>query len=382
MPDTLFKLDPEVIIGRDTINRAGALAGGRGGKALIVVEQGLNENHHIERITKIFEDAGIQTILLDGIPIQATADMAENAASLARGARCSVIVGFGGLRTQYIAKLIAILAASPLGVFDLLEGSREEKAFLPYIAVPTAAGGDPFLFTDYFPAIDPRDRLVKLIKCPRSLCTAVIIDPGLCESLSDKYASTAAFNGLCVSLEAYCSNKSSFLSDAFLEQAISRYSRILFSYTDNQPFDFLSASVNAGFLLSLGVSVSAPGIGTALSYTLNGRFPVAKSWCSTVLLPHIMEKLVASRPERMARAAFLMGETAADLSKAEAANKSVELVRRYMGQLAVPARLNDFNLSLDRLVPAAEAARSLDFVASSPWTVSAEDAYDLLKQAF
>lgn len=382
MPDTLFKLDPEVIIGRDTINRAGALAGGRGGKALIVVEQGLNENHHIERITKIFEDAGIQTILLDGIPIQATADMAENAASLARGARCSVIVGFGGLRTQYIAKLIAILAASPLGVFDLLEGSREEKAFLPYIAVPTAAGGDPFLFTDYFPAIDPRDRLVKLIKCPRSLCTAVIIDPGLCESLSDKYASTAAFNGLCVSLEAYCSNKSSFLSDAFLEQAISRYSRILFSYTDNQPFDFLSASVNAGFLLSLGVSVSAPGIGTALSYTLNGRFPVAESWCSTVLLPHIMEKLVASRPERMARAAFLMGETAADLSKAEAANKSVELVRRYMGQLAVPARLNDFNLSLDRLVPAAEAARSLDFVASSPWTVSAEDAYDLLKQAF
>jgi len=382
MADTLFKLDPEIIIGRDTVNRAGALSGSRGSKIMIATEQGLHENNHIGRLTKIFEDAGLQIILFDEIPAQATAEVAENAASLARGARCDLIVGFGSLRTQYIAKLVAILASSSFGVFELLDGHKEEKSFLPYIAIPTAAGADPFLFTDYFTAIDPRDRLIKLIKCPRSLCTAAILDPGVCESLSGKYASTAAFDGLCVSLEAYCSNKSSFLSDAFLEQAISRYARILHSYTDNQPFDFLNASANAGFLASLGVLVSAPGIATALSYSLNGKFQVAKSWCSTVLLPYIMEKLVASRPEKMARAAYLMGESVEDISKADAANMAVDFVRRCMGQLAVPARLKDFNLSLDRLVPAAEAARGLEFVATSPWTVSAEDAYDLLKQAF
>jgi alcohol dehydrogenase len=53
-----------------------------------------------------------------------------------------------------------------------------------------------------------------------------------------------------------------------------------------------------------------------------------------------------------------------------------------MGQLEVPARLKDFNLSLDRLVQVAESARGLEFVAFSPWTVASEDAYDLLKQAF
>ena len=382
MTDTLFKLDPEIIIGRDTVNRAGSLSGSRGNKILIATEQGLYENSTIERLIKIFEDVGLQTILFDEISAQATADVAENAASLARGACCDLVVGFGGIKTQYIAKLISILAASRFGVFELLDGYKEEKAFLPYIAIPTAGGGDPFLFTDYFTAVDPRDRLAKLIKCPRSLCSAVILDPGLCESLSGKYASTAAFDGLCVSLEAYCSAKAGFLSDAFLEQAISRYARILRSYTDKQPFDFLNASINAGFLTSLGVLVSAPGIGTALSYTLNGKFPVAKSWCSTVLLPYIMEKLVAARPEKMARAAYLMGESNESVPKAEAANMAVEFVRRCMGQLSVPARLKDFNLSLDRLVPAAEAARGLEFVAASPWTISSEDAYDLLKQAF
>ena len=382
MADTLFKLDPEIIIGRDTVNRAGALSSSRGSKVLIATEQGLYENNHIERLVKIFDDAGLQTIIFDEIPAQATADVAENAASLAKGARCDLVVGFGGLKTQYMAKLISILAVSSYGVFELLDGNKEEKAFLPFIAIPTAGEGDPFLFTDYFTAIDPRDKMAKLIKCPRSLCTAVVIDPGLCESLSGKYASTAAFDGLCNSIEAYCSSKSSFLSDAFLEQSLSRYARILHSYTDNQSFDFLNASANAGFLTSLGISVSAPGIGTALAYALNGKFPVAKSWCSTVLLPYVMEKLVATRPEKMARAAFLMGELVEGISKAEAANMAVDLVRRIMGQLAVPARLKDFNLSLDRLVPTAEAARGMEFVASSPWTVSSEDAYDLLKQAF
>ncbi|MCL2319496.1 MAG: iron-containing alcohol dehydrogenase [Treponema sp.] len=383
MADTVLRLDPEIIIGRDTVNRAGALCGNRGSKILIATEQGLYENNQIERLTKIFEDAGLETILFDEIAAQATADVAENAAALARGARCDLVVGFGGLKTQYMGRLISILASSRLGLFDLLDGQKEESAFLPFAAIPTA-GADPFLFADHFIAVDPRDRFVKLVKCPRALCAVVILDPGLSESLSGKFASIAAFDGLCATLEAYCSAKSNFLSDAVLEQAITLYARMIQSYGDGDTlsFDFLSSSINAGFLMSLGASVSAPGIGAALAYALNGKFPVAKSWCSTVLLPYIMEKLVAARPEKMAKAAALMGEPVEGASRAEAANMAVDTVRSRMGQLAVPARLKDFDLSLDRLVPAAEAARNLEFVAFSPWTVGSDDAYDLLKQAF
>ena len=381
MADTVFKLDPEIIIGRDTVNRAGALAGSRSSKILIATEQGLYENNQIERLVKIFDEAGLASIVFDEIPAQSTADMAENVASLVRGARCDMVLGFGGLKTQYIARLAAILAASRLGIFELLDGEREEKAFFPYMAIPTAEG-DPFLFSDSLVAVDPRDRSVKLIKCPRGLCTGVIIDSALSERQSGKFAATTAFDGLCASLEAYCSAKSGFLSDALLEQAISLYSAMMHSYADNPAFDFSGAAANAGMLMSLGAAASAPGIGIALSYALNARFPVAKSWCATVLLPYVMEKLVSARPEKMAKVAALMGEPVEGVSTAEAANMAVDTVRRRMGQLSVPARLKDFNLSLDRLVPAAEAARGLEFVSSSPWTVAVEDAYDLLKQAF
>jgi len=227
--DIILKLDPEIIIGLDTINRAGTFCSNLGNKVLFATEQGLYDNNLIERMLNVLEEAGLEAILFDEIPAQATAEAAENAASLARGARCDMVIGFGGLKTQYIARLTSILAASSYRLFDLLDGKREETLFLPYVAVPVA-GADPFLFTDHLIAVDPRDRFVKIVKCPRLLCQIVVLDPGLSEFIGGKFAPASVFDGLCTSMEAYCSMKSSFFSDALLEQAISLYAKMMHSY--------------------------------------------------------------------------------------------------------------------------------------------------------
>ncbi|MDR2144358.1 MAG: iron-containing alcohol dehydrogenase, partial [Treponema sp.] len=282
MTDISIKLDPEIIIGIDTVNRAGTICGEFGGRVLVLTEQVLYENRNIERLTTILEDAGIEAIVFDEIPAQATADVSEAAAVLAQGARCSAVIGFGGLKTQAIARMTAIIARNRLSIFELLDGVKGGEDFLPYIAIPTT-GRDPFLFSGFFIAVDPRDRSVKLVKSPRGLCKSIIVDGGLSESLSGKFASTTAFDGFCVAIEAYCSTRASFFSDALLEQAIVLYSQMIDNYVDNKSFDLIGGSTNAGFLIALGCAVSSPGIGTALAYALNGRFPVAKSWCSTIL---------------------------------------------------------------------------------------------------
>jgi alcohol dehydrogenase len=365
----------------DTINRTGTICNAYGGKVLIVTEQGLYENRKIERLTAILNDFEVEAIVFDEIPAQAAADVAESAAELARGARCSAIVGFGGLTTQAIARIAAVISNSRLPVFELLDGFKPEGTFLPYIAIPTTSR-DPYLFSNYLLAVDPRDRFVKQVKTPEGLCKAAIVDGSLAESFSGKFAYTMAFDGFCVALEAYCSNKSQFLSDALLEQALFQYSQIMNSSMDNQSFDVPGTITNAGVLTALGSAVSAPGNGTALAYAINGRFSVAKAWCSTVLLPYIMEKLVAARPEKIAKVAALMGEVVEGASVADSAEMAVEAIRRHMGVFKVPARLKEFDLSLDRLVSTAEAAHNLEFVAFSPWTIASEDAFDLLKQAF
>ncbi len=381
MIDFSFKLDPEIIIGVDTINRIGAFAAQYGERAFIVTEQVLYEQHRIDRLISILENSGVESIVFDEIPAQATADIAEYAAALARGARCSLVIGFGGLKTQCIARMTATLVKSGISAFDLLDGQTQNDQILPYIAIPTT-GRDPFLFSDYYAAVDPRDRSAKLVKSPKGLCIAAIIDGALSESLSGKFAFTTAFDGFCVSVEAYCSTKAQFLSDALLEQAIILYTNTMNSFIQNTSVDTVSTMTNAGFLMALGTSFSAPGIGTALAYSLNARFPVAKSWCSTILLPYVLEDFVKSRPEKMARVAALMGESVEGVSTADAAAMTVNSIRRLMGILQVPARLKEFDLSLDRMVPIAQAARNLEFVSFSPRTISAEDAYDMLKQAY
>jgi alcohol dehydrogenase len=379
--DISLQLDPEVIIGIDTVNRAGTICGEFGSRALIVTEQVLYENRSIERLSSILEEAGIEAIIFDEVPPQTTADVAEAAALLARGARCAVIIGFGGLKTQSIARTAAMIVKNRINIFDLIDGVNPPAEFIPYVAIPTT-GRDPFLFSRYFIVVDPRDRSAKLIKSPQGLCAAAIIDGGLSESLSGKFASTTAFDGFCVAVEAYCSTKASFLSDALLEQAVLLYTQMMDSCIDNKIVDATGGATNAGLLIALGCAVSSPGIGTALAFALNGRFPVAKSWCSTILLPYILEKLVSARPEKLAKIAGLMGEPTMGAPVSESAVMAVDAIRRRMGILQVPARFKDYDLSLDRLVPIAEAARNLEFVAFSPWTVSSEDAYDLLKQAF
>ncbi|MDR3342713.1 MAG: iron-containing alcohol dehydrogenase [Treponema sp.] len=379
MTDISFNLDPEIIIGMDTVNRAGTICKAYGSRVLIAVEQWLYENHTIDRLTTILQDSGVEAIVFDAIPPHAMADVAKKVADLARGARCSGIIGFGGLTTQYIARLGAIIAGSSSEVFDLLDGKNPDDAFIPYIAIPTAAA-DPFLLATSFIATDPRDRSVKLIKSPKGLCAAVIIDGTLSESVSDKAVS--AFDGFCMALEAYGSRKAGVLSDVLLEQALARYARITAAEADNQGLDVLEDFINAGFFLALGSATSTPGIGTALAYALDGRFPLAKPRYSTVLLPSILERLVAVRPEKIAAVAALMGEAAAGASVADSAALAVDAIRHRMEALKVPTTLKEFNLSLDRLVPVVEAARNLEFVAFSPWTVTAEGVLDMLKEAF
>lgn len=381
MTDISFKIDPKILLGNDTVNRVGSICAPHGGRVLVVSEPVLYENKIIQRVVQVLEDSGCDAIVFDEVPAQATADVAEEAAKLARGARCASVVGLGGLKTQAVARLTAMLAGSEAYLFDILDGSEPASSFIPYIAVPTT-GRDPFLLADYFVAVDPRDRSVKTVKSPEGLCTAAIIDGALSESLSGKFASTTAFDGFCVAVEAYCSTRSNFLSDALLEQALSIYSRMMDSYSDNRVYDLIGGATNAGFLMALGTSLSAPGIGTALAFALNGRFTVAKSWCSSVLLPYVMERLVTARPEKMAKVASLIGEPVEGSSTADAAAMAVEGIRKKMGLLKVPARLKEFDLSLDRLVPVAEVARNLDFVAFSPRPISTEDAYDILKQAY
>ncbi|MCL2443813.1 MAG: iron-containing alcohol dehydrogenase, partial [Treponema sp.] len=183
-------------------------------------------------------------------------------------------------------------------------------------------------------------------------------------------------------IETYCSAKANFISDTLLEKAISFYAKLIRSAAGNSAAP-MSANAElfaqASILSSLGSSVSSPGFGSALSTAINARTPAARQLCSAVLFPFVAERLVNARPEKMARIASFFTNTKA-ASIAEAAMSAVDNIRRAMAALNVPSSLKEYNIPLDRLTAAAEAARNLDFVTNSPWPVSEEEVFKILKE--
>jgi alcohol dehydrogenase len=374
--DISFKLDPEVLIGSDTISMAGTIASRHGSRIMVAADHGLDAQL-INRLKEILEDSGLEAIIFDGIEENSPVEMAENIIALSCAAHCDAIIGFGGYKAQIIARMAAIMAPMRLTAFELLDGRNYQKKILPLISIPTQ-GMDVFSLTDYFIAVDSRNKQLKTIKSPENLYTAVIIDSSLFNFLSSPGAAAIVIESFFFALESYCSTKANFLSDAVLEKALNFYIKLLRSGTNGINAEAAVTFAQANFLSVVGSSVSSPGVGAALSAAINARSSAAKPLCSAALFPVIAERLVSARPEKMARIASFLSNTKA-ASVAEAASSAVDSIRRTISALNVPLNLNEFSISLDYLTAAAEAARNLDFVTNSPWTVSEEEVFKILK---
>jgi alcohol dehydrogenase len=377
--DIVLKIDPEIVIGMDIINRVGTICKTYGNQFLLISEKSLNDDKNIERLKIILQDSGVETILFDEIKPPVMADIVENIAHLAHAAHCSGVIGFGGPCVQTIARLTAIIAADVHDVFELLDG-KIPTAALPYIAIPSVKE-DPFLTADSFIAVDPRNREIRLVHTPRGLCKAIVIDGAFSGRTSVDSGYAAAFDGFCIAVEAYCSKKANILSDPVLEKAIALFAQIISSYV-NGAVNMEELDAQAGFLVNIGSAISAPGVASTLARAVADRFPVEKSLCAAALLPVILDKLVSCRAEKIAKVASLMGETTEGLPDAEAALLPAASIRSSLEKLAISSRLQNLGLQLDRLISITDSVRNLDIVAFSPWTVTSEEILNIIKQAF
>ena len=209
------------------------------------------------------------------------------------------------------------------------------------------------------------------------------MDPKLTVTLPAKFTATTLMDTLLSAVEGFISSKANFLSDSFFIRSIELIGKMLPQVVEKP--DDLRVRINAsmaGLLTSLGLTMSKQGLGTALSYAINGRFMVPKSWVSSIMLPHVMEVHSVPSSEKLALIAGLIGENVTDIDPAEAAGIAVEAVRRILGALGLPSRLRDFDLELDDMVDIAGMARSFDMMNYLPRAISTEDLYELIKSAF
>lgn len=382
MADFVFRISPNVILGPYTLARLGQVVSAWGSHYMLITDPILKEFGIIEKAVAALEEKGISVFVFDDVPSAATSATLEQALSLARGAHVHGVISLGGVKTASLGRAVASLYNETHEVFDYLVGAQPYSGALPYVEVPTTCR-DPFMFSDRAAVIDARNRQVKLMKTQSALCKAVVIDPNLYMHMSPNTATSMVFHAVALAVEGYVSTKSNFFSETILGKAI----EILLLALDPEQSKLVGTPTEmlisqGGCLSSMGVSVSSPGVATAISLACNARYKTPTSLVSAVLLPYVMEDASRSRVDRIATIGKMLGVAVAGQSAGDCARAAIDDMRRRLALAGIPTRLKDLGLSIDQLVPAAEDAAALDLMNYIPRAMSGDDLFDLIKQAY
>jgi alcohol dehydrogenase len=407
MDELILRIPATIIFGADALTRVSSAVSEYGSRALILTESALREAKYVPRLQDLLERRGIHCIVYDDVTPGGGSESLNEIISLARSSQIQMIIGMGGMKVLTAARLASMAVPNRLGLEDILQsgGLRPGERCLPYIEVPSSCRNH-FMLKDFVIITDNETKSPQVIRVPADIAKLIVIDPRISLTLSPRYTGAVMMDSLLASIEGYLSPRASFLSDATLLQAIEMLSSNVVEAcrpTGNERARTRAAE--AGLLAAIGLSMSSQGVGGAVAYALNSRFDIPKSWVSTVLLPHIVDNIASVRPEKLARLARALGESLDDedlrvasrrggeslgtvavsvkeLSPSQLASRISSAIRRLIGVLDLPNRLRDFDLPLDEMNDVAEIAAVMDMSATSPVPFSAEEIFDLIKQAF
>jgi len=381
MQNFILRMPSTLAFGQDVLPRLGPAAQEFGKRALVISESVLHEGHHVDRVVDILKRAGMDTMVYDELMPGTPAAAIDELASLARASRTSVVVGLGGMRVLSVARAAANLAADKLTIGNLFDGKVPERS-LPYIEVPSSYRNHMMMRNEAVVKDGTAGR-ARIITLAPDTVKAVVFDTTFSQTLSSKYALAAILDTLLAAIEGFFSTTGTLYSDTLLERAISElHSAALMGVRNPADARFRYRAAEAGLLTAMGLGVSGQGIGGILSYVLNARFSLPKSWVATILLPHVVDLLTPRNPDKAAQVAAALGEPVERIRAVDDAPRAARGVRKLLSQLDLPIRLRDLDVTHEELSGSAEEALDYRGLSSVPGGASEEDLQQLVSSAY
>lgn len=381
MSDSYFKMAPNILLGSQTISRLGTLASTIGTRFLVILDPAIKEAGTNDKIKQILEDSSVNYFIYDELPNNPDSTTLESVLTLARSSCTDAIIACGGEKALNLGRGIASLINETKTVCDCLDGYQPTSKSLPLILIPTAIR-DTFMFYERCAIIDARNSKIGLIKTQEGIAKIVIFDPTLSTTLTKNQISSISLNVLCIAYESYFSNRSSFISDAIAEKTLELMAPTANLTDPLANLDTVDENLlECGCMASLAASLSAPGPITALAFAIHARYKISRTLISAILLPYLIEESVFNG-NKLITAAKKLGVIGESCSEKDAAAMLAENIRGRIAKAGLPARLKDLSISIEQLAVAANDAVQLDFVQYYGKPTSAENLFDLIKQAY
>lgn len=382
MADFVFRISPNIVLGSYSSSRTGQFVREWGSRFLLVADPVLSEFGITEKTVQSLKDYNIDCVIFDEISSNSDTALTEQALRLARDARVHGLITIGGMKISNTGKIVCALFDEKKSVYDFMEGAAFGEKPLPCICIPTTVSNE-FLFTDKAPIIDARTGQLKMLRLQPGLCRLVVSDPNLIVSLTENQFVAMILRAVCITVEAYISQKANFFSDTIVEKAAE-----LLGYVLSETPALMTATpkeqlaMEGGCMAALGAASASSGAGTLLSHAVNARCKVSPALTAAILLPHIIEDAAKVKEERLAKLARILNVAGENSSNDTAVGLFAEAVRSKIAQFNLPARLKDVSVSLEQLALCIDDVGKLDVTPEFHRSMTEDDLFDIVKCAF
>ncbi|MBC8418371.1 MAG: iron-containing alcohol dehydrogenase [Desulfobacterales bacterium] len=381
---SIFLSPHKTILGKGVVQQLGKEVTALGGrKVLVVTDPGVLKAGMVEMVEKALVSEGIKMGLFDKVEPEPPVRVVDECVQTITEGKYDLIIGIGGGSALDVAKGAAAVAPNGGKVLDYVGIDTIPKKGLPKILIPTTAGTGSEA-TRVFVMTDETDNTKKVVYSNFLLSDVAMLDPVLTVSMPPAVTADTGLDALVHAIEAYVSVNTTPFAEILALEAIS-----LIAY--NLPIVFSKGSnIQARYNMLLaanlgGAAFTSGGLGAVhgLAYVLGTDYHMAHGRSNAIMLPHVMSFNMTGNLQKYTDIAQAMGEHVEGLSLYEAAEKSVNAVKRLLTTVNISFNLSFYGILKEDLPKLVEGGmkQSRLFV-PNPRDLSEEDVRSIYEGAF
>lgn len=380
MKEFNFNLPTEVVVGTGVYKRLDKLIK-TDKKTLIVTDRGLVEAGIVEKIENILIKAGIEPEIFSNVKPNPDQELVQGLTDNMRENNIEQVIAVGGGSPIDGAKTACCLATNEGPLADYQWGDRSfASPALPLIAIPTTAGtGSEVTGVAVITSRETKKGINDREIFPRK----AIVDPELMTTLPPYLTAITGMDALTHAVEAYLGLGANPMTDALAARAIELIGDYLpRAYAHGQDLEARYNMALASMLAGVAMDQAGLGIVHSLASPLCTYLHLSHGLANSILLPHGMKFNLIAREEKMARIAGILGADRELLSRREAAEMAIELVRGLQEDLGLTEKMEEVLAVEPDLEQYGQNAANMFLIRNNPRQATAEDCTQLFARIF
>lgn len=378
-----FTIPRDIYYGENALNILKTL---RGHKAALVIGGGsIKKLGHLDTIIQLLEEAGMETLLIEGINTEPTVTMVQAGAAQMREFQPDWVIGVGGGSPMDAAKAMWLFyeypeltfaqAAVPFSLPELRTKAR-------FIGIPTTSGTAAEISN--LSVITDEQTGIKYPLADFGLTPDIaVIDPILVTDMPQHMIAYSGMDAVTHSFEAYVAKPRTIFTDALaIEAAEVLKDHLLASYKG----DMVSREKVHYAQAMAGMSFANAVLGNvhSLAHKSGPIFNIPHGLANAIYLPYVIQfnrKIVEERYANLATRLNLKGDTNQELT-----DSLIEWVRNINRDMGIPGTLQEFGVAeiefLSHVETMASNAMKDPCTGTNPRETSTEEMKQLYEAAF